>query len=443
MDIHDIDQMKSVVSDALAHAKKSGASSAEADLSASAGLSVNVRLDEVETIEHNRDRGLSVTVYLGHRKGSASTSDLTATAVRETVEAACGIARYTAEDEFSGLADAELMATDFPNLDLLHPWALSAEEAAEIARRTEAAARDVDARITNSEGASVSWSEGSGVYGNSHGFLQGVSGSRHGSSVVVIAEHEGAMERDYWYTSSRRASDLEAPESVGAKAGARTIARLGAKKLSTREVPVMFAAEIAGGVLRHFTSAVSGGNQFRKTTFLLDAAGEQVFSDWVRIHEQPHLTMAAGSGSFDGEGVATRARDIVSGGVLQGYVLGSYSARKLGLATTGNAGGTRNLTIDPSPAALDFDGMLKEMGTGLLVTELMGMGVKIATGDYSRGAGGYWVENGEITHPVDEFTIAGNLKDMFKGLVHAGTDYDLRGNTRSGSLMIDKMTIAG
>ena len=436
-------RLEDLVRDALAEAKRLGASAAEAGVGASTGLGVNVRLGEVETIEHTRDRALAVSVYFGQRKGSASTTDFTPAAVRETVAAACGIARHTSEDQCHGLADAELMATELPDLDLHHPWTLSPEQAIALATEIEDAARAVDRRITNSEGAAVNWHQGEHVYGNSHGFLAGCPSTRHGISCVVIAEEGGGMQRDYWFSTSRDPGTLETPGAVGRRAGERTVRRLGARRLSTRVAPVLFSAEVATGLFRHFVAAVSGGNLYRRSSFLLDAAGTRIFPDFVRIHEQPHLPGALGSTAFDGEGVATHARELVAGGVLQGYVLSSYSARKLGLATTGNAGGVHNLTVDAGPEAFGFTDLLREMGRGLLVTELMGMGTNITTGDYSRGASGFWVENGEIAYPVEEITIAGNLRDMFLDLRQVGSDTELRGNLRCGSVLIGAMTIAG
>ena len=435
--------LEDIVRRALAEAKRLGASAAEAGIGTSTGLDVNVRLGEVETIEHTRDRALDVTVYFGHRKGSASTTDFALEAVCETVAAACGIARHTSEDECNGLADAALMATELPDLDLHHPWALGPEQAIELATEAEDAARAVDRRITNSEGAAVNRHEGEHVYGNSHGFLAGCPSTRHGISCVLIAEEGGGMQRDHWFSTSRDPGALEAPAAIGRRAAERTLRRLGAKRLSTRTAPVLFAAEVATGLFRHLVAAVSGGNLYRRSSFLLDAAGTRVFPDFVRIHEQPHLPGALGSAAFDGEGVATRARDLVAGGVLQGYVLSSYSARRLGLVTTGNAGGVHNLTVDAGPDLPGFTDLLREMGRGLLVTELMGMGVNITTGDYSRGASGFWVENGEIACPVEEITVAGNLRDMFLDLRRMGNDTELRGNLRCGSVLIGEMTIAG
>ena len=435
--------LEDIVRGALTEAKRLGASAAEAGIGSSTGLSVTARLGEVETIEHTQDRGLAVSVYFGQRKGSASTTDFAPAAIGDTVAAACGIARHTSEDECAGLAEETLMATVIPDLDLDHPWSLSPEAAIDMAIEVENAARALDSRITNSDGATVARHRGTQVYGNSHGFLGGHPSTRHEISCAVIAEQDGSMQRDYWYSVSRRPDALEAPDAIGRKAAERTVRRLGGAQVSTRIAPVLFSADIATGIFRHFVAAVSGGNLYRRSSFLLDSVGRKIFPDFMRIHEQPQIPGALGSAAFDGEGVATRDRDLVAGGVLEGYVLSSYSARKLGLETTGNAGGVRNLTVDAGPDSLGFHDLLAEMGDGLLVTELMGMGVNITTGDYSRGAAGFWVTGGEIAHPVEEVTIAGNLRDMFSGLRQVGIDTELRGNIRSGSVLIDRMTVAG
>ncbi|MFZ5593935.1 MAG: metalloprotease PmbA [Pseudomonadota bacterium] len=434
-------QLEALVHDILTEARNQGASAAEAGVSLETGLSVTVRLGEVETIEYNRDKGLGVTVYFGTRKGSASTSDFSPEAVRETVRAACGIARYTAEDEYAGLADAALMAREIPDLDLCHPWDISAEQAIELARQCEDAARGCDARITNSEGASLSSHQGYRVYGNSHGFIGAYPSTRHSLSCSVIGGEGEQMQRDYWFTVARASGDLEAAQQVGQRAAQRTLRRLDARRLPTCQSPVIFSAEIATSLLSHFTGAIRGGALYRKASFLLDHLGKQVFPVHVHIHEQPHLKKALASAPFDNEGVATGARDIVRAGVLQGYVLDSYAARKLGMQTTGNAGGVHNLIIDPG--TLDLPGLLKRMNKGLLVTELMGMGVNTVTGDYSRGAAGFWVENGEIQYPVEEITIAGNLRDMFMRIAEVGNDIEVRGSIRTGSILIEEMTIAG
>jgi len=437
----DLDSLREIVALTIDTARRKGASASEAALSRSAGLDVNVRLGEVETIEHTRDNSLGVTVYFGNSKGSASSTDFTAAAVRETVDAACRIARHTAQDEFAGLADPDRMAIDPPDLDLFRPWNIDADEAIALAIEAETAAREHDARITNSDGASVSRHDGDFVYGNSHGFLQGYSSSRNGVSCVVIAEDSSGMQRGYWYSTARDPANLEPASQIGLTAARRTIGRLGARKLDTRNAPVLYEADIARGVIGHFVAAVRGANLYRKASFLVDRLGDRVMADHLRIHEQPHLRGALGSAAFDGEGVATAPRDLVSDGVLQGYVLDSYSARKLGMSTTGNAGGVHNLTVDAG--AKSFEALLAEMDTGLLVTELMGMGTNIVTGDYSRGAAGFWVEGGEIAYPVEEITIAGNLADMLLGIREVGADVDTRGGIRTGSLLIEQMTIAG
>jgi PmbA protein len=430
-----------LVQEVLAEAKKQGATTAEAGVNISQGLSVSVRLGEVETVEHTRDKGLGLTVYIGQCTGSASTTDFGREALRDTVRAACAIARHTAEDDCSGLADPDRLARAVPDLDLHHPWNPGVDQAIVLARECEAAARGVDKRITNSEGASLSTHEGLEVYGNTHGFLGAVAGSRHSLSVSVIAQDEAGMQRDYWYTSARDATALDAPATVGHLAANRTLKRLNARRLSTRQCPVLYEAPIASSLLSHFVGAIRGGALYRQASFLLDSLGKKVFTDFVRIHEQPHLKGAMGSAAFDGEGVATAPRDLVRDGVLLGYVLDSYSARKLKMPTTGNAGGVHNLTIAPGPD--DLAALLKRMDTGLFVTELIGFGVNTVTGDYSRGAAGFWVENGEIQYPVEEITIAGNLKEMFLHLAAVGSDVDRRGNIRTGSILIENMTVAG
>jgi PmbA protein len=433
--------IKNIVQDLLDEAKKQGASAAEAGLSQETGLSVSVRLGDVETIEHHCSQGLGVTVYFGQRKGSASTTDLSPASIKETVSAACSIARYTSEDEFSGLPDKELLATEFPDLDLNHPWPLGTENAIELALECEEAARNFHADITNSEGASINTHQGNYVMGNSLGFLHGYPTTRHSLSCSVLAQRGDSMQRDYWYSVARNAINLESPKEIGKKAAERVLRRLEGRSLSTRQCPVLYSAEIASGLLASFIGAISGGNLYRKSSFLLNALDTQVFPEFIRIYEQPHLKGALGSAAYDGEGIATKSRDIVSDGILRSYVLSTYSARKLGLQSTGNAGGVRNLSITTSD--LDLKGMLKQLGTGLLVTELMGQGVNILTGDYSRGAAGFWVENGEIQYPVEEITIAGNLKDMLKNIVAVGNDIDYRGNVRTGSILVERMSIAG
>lgn len=437
----EISRLKTIVQSILDEAKNQGASAAEAGLSQESGLSVTARLGDVETIEHHRDQGLGVTVYFGQRKGSASSSDLSPASIKETVSAACSIARYTSEDEYAGLPEKEQLATDFPDLDLNHPWDLRADEAIALAIECENAARGYHAEISNSEGASVNTHQGIRVMGNTLGFLQGYASTRHSLSCSVLAQRGDSMQRDYWYTVARDAQNLEPAVDVGRKSAERALRRLQARSLSTRQCPVMYAAEVASGLLGSFISAISGGNLYRKSSFLLDALDTQVFPEFIRIHEQPHLKGALGSANYDGEGVATQTRDIVSGGILRGYVLSTYSARKLGMRSTGNAGGVHNLTINPGEH--DYQGMLKQLHTGLLVTELMGQGINMVTGDYSRGAAGFWVENGEIQYPVEEITIAGNLKDMFKNITAIGNDVDYRGNIRTGSILVERLSIAG
>ncbi len=437
----EVKRLKNSVQQLLDEAKEQGASAAEAGLSQENGLSVSARLGEVETIEHHCGQGLGITVYFGQRKGSASTTDLSPESIKETVTAACSIARYTSEDVYAGLPEKELLATEFPDLDLNHPWSISADEAIILAVECEDAARNFHADISNSEGATVNTHQGIHVMGNSLGFLQGYISTRHSLSCSVLAQRGDSMQRDYWYSVARNANNLEAASAIGRKAAERALRRLEGRSLSTRQCPVLYSAEIASGLLSSFISAISGGNLYRKASFLLDAIETQVFPDFVHIYEQPHLKGALGSSAYDSEGVATKNRDIVSEGILRSYVLGTYSARKLGLRSTGNAGGVRNLTIDSGD--LDFQGMLKKLDTGLLVTELMGQGVNILTGDYSRGAAGFWVENGVIQYPVEEITIAGNLKDMLKNIVAVGNDIDYRGSTRTGSILVEQMSIAG
>ena len=434
--------MESIIERALEDARARGASQAEAAVSQDTGLSVGVRLGEVETLEHQRDRSMGITVYFGRRKGSASTADFSLETVRDTVAKACSIARFTAEDACSGLADAGLMAQAPPDLDLAFPWSVTADQAIELAKSCEAAALAFDARINNSEGGSVSTHQGLHVYGNTHGFIGGYPTTAHTLSCVVLAGTGEDMQRDYWYSSARDWRELENAETIGRESARRTIARLDPRRLSTRRAPVLFVPEIARGLIGHFTAAIRGSSQYRQASFLLNAAGEQVFPAGFAIAERPHLPKAMGSAPFDDEGVATRDRELIADGVLTGYILSSYSARKLNLQTTGNAGGAHNLLV-ASNADGGLGGMLKRLGTGLLVTELMGQGVNTVTGDYSRGAAGFWVENGALAYPVAEITIAGNLRSMLRNIVAVGDDVDTRGGTRIGSVLLEEMTIAG
>lgn len=435
-------KLQQIARDILHHAKQGGASACETNVSDGFGQTVTVRQDTVETIEYNRDKGLSITVYIGHKRGNASTSDFSAKAISDTVAAALSIARHTAEDDCAGLADAERLAQTFPDLDLHHPWPLSVEQAIQLARDCEAAALAVDKRITNSEGASVSQSETQFVYANSLGFMGGYPLSRHSISCAVIAQHNGTMQRDYWYNVARDMADLEQAGNIGKKAGKRTVARLGAKKIATCEVPVLFEAPIASGLIGHFVTAVNGRSLYRKSSFLMDSIGKQVFPPDIHIRELPFIRKGLASGSFDDEGVATSERNVVENGKVQGYFLNSYSARKLGLQSTGNAGGNHNLVLE-NALPEDFTALLKKMNKGLLVTELMGQGVNTVTGDYSRGATGYWIEGGEICYPVEEITIAGNLNQMLAGIIAVGNDVITRGSKQCGSILIDRMTIAG
>jgi PmbA protein len=434
-----------LVESVLAHARKVGASDAVAEVSESLGLSVSVRKNDIETVEQTRDRSLDVTVYAGQRRGSASTSDFSEAALRETVEAAWHIASHTAEDPAAGLPDEDVLAREYPDLALHYPWSIGTEEAAELALRAERAARAVDPRITNTEGASIGTFEGQFVMGNTRGFMGGYPYSRHSLSVAPIAGRGNGMQRDYWYSSERDAANLAAPEAVGRYAAERALSRLSARRIRTGKFPVLFEAPLALGLLGALTQAANGGALYRKASFLLDSLGKPIFADHIDIAEDPHIPGAMGSSPFDDEGVVTRERDVVKGGVLQGYFLSTYTARKLGMPTTGNAGGSHNLTLRSrltSPTD-DLPAMLRKMGTGFMVTELIGQGVNYVTGDYSRGAFGYWVENGEIQHAVEEITIAGNMNDMFRQIVAIGADTISRGTKSTGSVLIEQMSIAG
>lgn len=443
---HSADSLRNIAQDMLDYAKQRGASAASAEVSVGFGQAVTVRHGEVETIEYNRDKGLGITVYLGQQRGNASTSDFSPQAVRDTVDAALSIARYTAKDDCSGLPDADMLARDCPDMDLYHPWDLPVDAAIELAHQCEQAALDTDARIGNSEGATVNLHEAQFITANSLGFIGGFPTSRHSLSCAVIAGQDDAMERDYWYTVARDAKELLDAQQVGRIAAERTVRRLNARQLETMQVPVLFEAPIASGLLGSFVGAVSGGSMYRKSSFLLDRMDQQIFAPHINITDVPDIRKGLASSPFDDEGVQTQRRVIVENGVLRGYFLGSYSARKLGLRTTGNAGGNHNLILKPSggqSGELDFAGLLKTMSRGLLVTELLGQGVNAVTGDYSRGAAGFWVEHGEIQYPVQEITIAGNLKDMFRNIVAVGNDVLVQGSRQCGSILVEGMTIAG
>jgi len=438
-------ELESLAQAALERARHAGASGCDCDVSEGYGLSVTVRKGRPDTVEHNRDRSIGVTVYLGERpkvrRGHASTSDFSRAALEQTVDAAAAIARHTAEDDCAGLPEAERLARSQPDLDLFHPWDISTEEAVELARRCEAAAFAASKRIRNSEGATVSAQQSQFVLANSLGFAGGFAGSRHWLSCAVIAEDKGLMQRDDWYSASRVPEKLADARALGRYAGQRAAARLGARRIATRQAPVLFEAPVAIGLVGHFVSAVTGGNLYRKTSFLVDSLGKQVLSPLVAIDERPREPQGMASSAFDEEGVATIERPIVRAGVVEGYFLGSYAARKLGMTSTGSAGGHHNLVVRSDGP--DFEGMLKTMQRGLLVTELLGQGVNLVTGDYSRGAAGYWVEGGEIAFPVEEITIAGNLKEMFKQIAAIGSDVVVRSGRSTGSILVESMTIAG
>lgn len=425
----------------LAEAARQGASACEVAVSAGQGLSTTVRQGEVETVEFNRDQGFGITLYVGQRKGSASTSATGEAAIRETVAAALAIAKHASEDECAGLADAALMARELPELDLYHPWSITPEQAVEQALSCEAAAFAADARIKNADGTSLNTHQGCRVYGNSHGFIGGYASTRHSLSCVMIAEGEGQMQRDYWYDVNRQGELLADAVGIGQRAAERAVSRLGARPVPTCEVPVLFAAELAGGLFSHLLAAISGGNLYRHSSFLEGALGQRLFPEWLSLDERPHLPRALGSAAFDGDGLATYAKPFVEKGELVSYVLGTYSGRKLGLPSTANSGGVHNLFVTHGDE--DLQALIRRMNRGLLVTELMGHGLNLVTGDYSRGAAGFWVENGEIQFPVQEVTIAGNLRDMFRQIVAVGRDLERRGNICTGSVLIEKMTVAG
>ncbi len=435
------ESLKIMVKDILDEAKRQGATSAEVDVHTHKGFTVTVRKGDVETIEYHQDKNVGITVYVGQRAGSASLSDVRPEAIRSAVNAACNIARFTDEDPFSGLADKESLAFQYPEIHLDFPWDISVVDAIALAKECEGIALAKDKRIQNSEGATISTSRVINAYGNSQGFVGAFPVTRHEISCVLIANQNNEMQRDYYYTVASDKGLLNSIQTVATKAAERTVNRLGAKRLTTRRVPVIFAAEESRGLLGLFVSAISGSNLYRKSSFLVDHLGKSIFPKHIQIYENPFIEKALGSSPFDDDGVATKANAFITDGVLQNYVLGVYSARKLGMKTTGNAGGVHNLMISTSDK--DFSALLKTMGTGLLVTELMGQGINLVNGDYSRGCAGYWVENGEICYPVEEITIAGNLREMFNGIVHVGNDIDKRGNIQTGSILIDQMMVAG
>jgi PmbA protein len=435
------ESLKAVAAQAVALARRHGSDQAEVGVSYEEGLSVSVRMGELESVERQRDRGLAITVYRDQRKGSASTTDFSATSIEETVRKAVSIGSFTTADEYAGLADAELMAKEPRDLDLYFPWDVDVDQATELALRSESAARSLDPRIANSEGASVSSGVGQRVYANSHGFVGSYPTSTHSMSCSVLAKSGESLERDYWYTVSRHPDDLETPEQVGEEAARRAVQRLDARTLSTRKVPVLYPAELAKGLFGHLIAAVRGTAQYRRASFLLDAAGEKILPDFIDIEEDPFIPRALASAPFDAEGVQTRKRRLVERGVLQGYVLSSYSARRLGLATTGNAGGVHNLLVKPTAGTLDD--LIKDCDEAFVVGELLGQGVNTVSGDYSRGAAGFWVERGAIVHPVHEVTIAGNLKDLFREIQAVGSDVDERGTVRCGAVRVDGLTLAG
>ena len=437
----ELDRLAEIACDVIARARAAGASAAEVHASVDTGLNVNVRMGEVETVEHSRDRGFSLSVYFGQRKGSASTADLKPESITATLEHACAIARHTESDPAAGLADAERMATHFPDLDLWHPWTLGVDAAVALAQRCEAAGLAV-AGIGNSEGAGVGSGSALSVYANSHGFLGREHSTQHSLSCSLIAGNSAdGMQRDYWWDSARAGEDLMDAEALGRCAAERALARLGARPVATGSCRVLFTPDTARSLIGHLVSAVSGGALYRRASFLLDQQGQRLFPEHIDIIERPRLPRGPASAAFDAEGVTTREQPLIERGVLTRYVLGSYSARKLGLASTGNAGGVRNLVLEPG--ALDFAQMLEALGSGLLVTELMGQGVNTVTGDYSRGAAGFWVEHGRIVHPVEEVTIASNLRAMFAGIEVVGSDLDARSGLMTPSVLIGAMTVAG
>lgn len=432
---------KQLAEDILQYAKKQNVTQAEVGIGNSIGFSVNVRMGDVETVEYNRDKSVDITVYFNHKKGSATTTDISKTAIQNTIDAACRIAQLGNEDSCAGLADAHLMATNYPDLNLHHPWSIDTEQAIVLALDCENQARAYDKRITNSEGANVSTRQSVYTYANTHGFIGSYATSRHDLSCTLVAQDSNGMQRDYGYTAARDPADLKAITWVAQEAAERTVRRLNARRIKTCETPVIFHASIASGLLRSFLAAISGGNLYRQSSFLVEHLNKPVFAPHINIAERPHLVKGWASSPFDNEGVMTHDRELVVDGVLQGYLLSSYSARRLGMQTTGNAGGAHNILINTSH--YDLPELIKQMQKGLLVTELLGQGVNLVTGDYSRGAAGFWIENGEIQYPVEEITIAGNLRDMFKQIALIGSDIDTRHSILTGSILIEKMMVAG
>lgn len=435
------EELSRIIDSVLTQAKAMGASAAEADVGVGSGLSANVRKGEIDKLEYERDKGLGITVYINGQKGNSSTSDFSDEAIKKAVEAAIGIAKYASRDEYAGLADAELMATEFPDLDLYHPWTIAPEAAIELAIECEQAAFDSNKLISNSDGTSVSTYSGLNLYGNSNNFINGWNWSSHTIDCTIIAEDSKGMQRDGWYSKTRDFNDLQSIKDISQEAAKRTVARLGSRKLTTCQAPVIFEAPVASALFSALIIAIAGGSLYRRATFLLDKKGEQIFSDHINIYERPYIKKALGSAPFDNDGVTTKERDIIKDGVLMDYVLSTYSARKLGLQTTGNAGGVHNLVIETSDDTLDD--LVKKMGTGLLITDMIGFGVNQITGDYSRGASGFWIENGDLAYPVEEITVAGNLADMYKNIISIANDIDPRGNVLTGSVLMDTMTIAG
>lgn len=437
------EKLTDIIQQTLDIAKAQGVSGAEVAADTGAGLTVTTRFDEVEKVEHENDKSLAITVFIDHKKGSASSSDFSPSALKEMVTAACDIANVSGEDKCSGLADPQRMAKKVLDLDLYHHWQITAEKAISLAIECENIARDQDQRINNSDGSSISTYDGSHFYGNTHHFIDGWHWSSHSIDCTIIAETPNGMQRDGWYSKSRKSEDLQDIHEIGKEAAKRTVQRLDAKQLSTRQCPVIFEAPVAAGLFSAFTSAISGSSLYRKASFLLDTIDQQVFSKNIYIHEKPHLKAALGSAPFDAEGMATKNRDLIVDGILQGYILSSYSARKLGMQPTANTGGVHNLHINSNTTEMDLAEMMRQMDTGLLITDLFGFGVNQITGDYSRGASGFWVENGTVQYPVEEITIAGNLKEMYKNITYIGNDVDMRGNILTGSILLENITVAG